>query len=503
MHIWRGTVWLTLLGGLLAALAGCVSLPEERPPDIEQIGRSLVRIHVTTQSPSYAEPWKGGAVSGGVGSGFVIAGKRIMTNAHVVSDARIILLERDGDPRKYPAKVLHVAHDSDLAMLAPEDEGFFDGMAALEFGPLPKLDSTVGVYGYPIGGARMSVTRGVVSRIEFRTYSHSALDSHLTVQIDAAINPGNSGGPVLQGNKVVGVVFQGFSGTVAQNIGYMIPTPVVERFLKDVEDDTYDGYAELAVYYQPLTNDDHREVLGLPDNDLGVVVNDVLKIGSAAGKLREGDILLAIDEHPIYSDGHIRLGGENTQMEEIVERKFHGDVVRFKILRDGREQEVEVTLKSAWPYRIFARSYDRQPHYIMFGGLVFQPLERNVVDAFETKDMDILYWYTYFVLDELYRERPEPVILTSILPDGINAHVRHMSQSIVDKVNGVTISRLSDLAEALSKPEERYVIQLLNQSRPIVLYAEALADAHERIKRNYGVLQDLYLGPPTLEETAQ
>jgi S1-C subfamily serine protease len=54
----------------------------------------------------------------------------------------------------------------------------------------------------------MSVTQGIVSRVDFRTYSHSVVDQHLSIQIDAAINPGNSGGPVMQGHKVVGVAFR-------------------------------------------------------------------------------------------------------------------------------------------------------------------------------------------------------------------------------------------------------------------------------------------------------
>ena len=164
-----------------------------------------------------------------------------MTNAHVVSNARFLAVSKEGDPKPYPARVVHVAHDCDLALLTVDNPQFFNNTMSLDFGGIPVIESTVSVYGYPIGGDRLSVTRGVVSRIDFQTYSHSGVDSHLTIQIDAAINPGNSGGPVLQDGKVVGVAFQGYSGDVAQNVGYMIPTPVIRRFLKDVEDGRYDS----------------------------------------------------------------------------------------------------------------------------------------------------------------------------------------------------------------------------------------------------------------------
>ena len=110
------------------------------------------------------------------------------------------------------AIVEHIAHDCDLALLKVDDPAFFKDTKPLPLGEIPELESSVTVIGYPIGGERISVTQGVVSRVDFRTYTHSVVDSHLTVQIDAAINPGNSGGPVVQAGKVVGIAFQGFSG---------------------------------------------------------------------------------------------------------------------------------------------------------------------------------------------------------------------------------------------------------------------------------------------------
>ena len=145
-------------------------------------------------------------------------------------------------------------------------------MKPLNFGGIPALESTVSAYGYPIGGERMSVTTGIVSRIDFNLYTHSAIDSHLAIQISAQINPGNSGGPVMQNGKVVGVAFQGYSGDIAQGVAYMIPTPVIRRFLKDIEDGHYDRYVDLGITYSKLQNPAQRHFLGLKDDDRGVLV---------------------------------------------------------------------------------------------------------------------------------------------------------------------------------------------------------------------------------------
>src|SRR5881394_1187630 len=282
--------------------------PQQPPPNPVQplavavrpngkIQKSLVRITATEVEPDYRAPWNSGGIQRGVGAGFVIEGNRIMTNAHVVSNSRYLTVERDGDPNKYPATVLFVAHDCDLALLKVASADFFKNMIPLNFGGIPELESVVSAYGYPLGGERMSVTTGVVSRIDFQLYTHSSIDQHLAIQISAQINPGNSGGPVMQDAKVVGVAFQGYSGDVAQGVAYMIPTPVITRFLKDISDGHYDKYVDLGITFSKLQNPAQRRFLGLKDDDRGVLVSTVVAAGPCAKVVQPGDVLLAIDDH--------------------------------------------------------------------------------------------------------------------------------------------------------------------------------------------------------------
>src|SRR6201988_4866477 len=226
------------------------------------VHKSVVRITTTSQDPDYRVPWNPGSISTGIGAGFVIDGNRILTNAHVVSNGRFISVQRENDPRQYSGQVQFIGHDCDLAIVTVSEPNFFKTMHPLNFGPLPTIQSVVDVYGYPIGGERLSVTQGIVSRIDFESYSHSGADSHLAVQIDAAVNPGNSGGPVLQNGKVVGIAFQGYSGDVAQNVGFMIPTPVIQRFLADIANGDYNRYVDLSIVPESLTNAAARQALG-------------------------------------------------------------------------------------------------------------------------------------------------------------------------------------------------------------------------------------------------
>src|SRR5581483_8757230 len=295
-----------------------VPVPIAPPTPNGPVQKSLVRITATSLDPDYKAPWNAGTLQRGVGAGFVISGNRIMTNAHVVANSRYLTVERDGDPNKYPAKVQFIANDCDLAVITVSAPDFFKNMLPLQLGGIPALESTVSAYGYPIGGERMSVTTGIVSRIDFQLYTHSSIDQHLAIQISAQINPGNSGGPVMQNAKVVGVAFQGYSGDVAQGVAYMIPTPVISRFLKDVTDNRYDGYVDLGITYAKLQNPAQRRFLGLKDDGRGVLVGTVVQAGPSYGILRTGDVLLAVDGHPISSDANVELDGEREQFEEVV-----------------------------------------------------------------------------------------------------------------------------------------------------------------------------------------
>jgi len=98
-------------------------------------------------------------------------------------------------------------------LLSVENEEFWKGTEALSFGRLPCLQDSVTVVGYPLGGDTISVTKGVVSRIEVTPYAHGTSDL-LGIQIDAAINPGNSGGPAFnEQGECIGVAFQVYSQT--------------------------------------------------------------------------------------------------------------------------------------------------------------------------------------------------------------------------------------------------------------------------------------------------
>jgi hypothetical protein len=104
---------------------------------------------------------------------------------------RFFQVQRHGQAKKYMARVAPVAHDADLVLLSVDDPDFFTGITPLPLGPLPEVQTAVTVYGFPEGGDTLSMTAGVLSRVEQTAYVHSNRWL-LGAPLDAAINSGNN-----------------------------------------------------------------------------------------------------------------------------------------------------------------------------------------------------------------------------------------------------------------------------------------------------------------------
>ena len=478
-----------LLLSVTLPLAAQTEIPDKPASAPSEIYRSVVRIEAAVQVPDYSAPWNSGRFGGGIGTGFIIGKNRILTNAHVVSNARRLLVTIHGSPEKYPAKVDFIAHDCDLALLSVEDFTDFDSFPVFDIGGVPELESQVRVIGYPIGGERLSVTRGVVSRVDFSSYSHSRADQHLVIQIDAAINPGNSGGPVLQDGKVIGVAFQGRRD--ADNTGYIIPTPVIRRFLKDIEDGSYDHYVDLAVSTFPLYNPAMRKALKMPEDGSGVLISNVIPTGTCDGILKPGDLLVEIDGYAVDSAGQVLIDGAKVDLNEIVERKFAGDKVQLRYRSDGVWHDQDVLLKTLPPNQMYAIQYEKQPRYIVYAGLVFQPLDTNLFATEKFDDYQVRRLFQDYLSEGIFTERKDIVILTQLLNDPINSRLDSFQGMAVDTINGKKVTTLDQAHELLSQsPEDGHqVIEFFGGTRPLVLPVADVPEANTRIQGTYEIDQ--------------
>jgi serine protease Do len=296
----------------------------------ERLQPGLVYVRVQratspTDEPARDEP---GEPRRSTGSGFVIdPNGLIVTNAHVVESAGQIQV-RLADGRRFPATVVGRDNRVDLALLK------IDGASRLTVLPLGdsnrlRVGELVLALGNPFG-LEQSVSFGIVSRKGAPlTVAAPGFDF---IQTDAAINPGNSGGPLVNvSGEVVGV-----NSMAARNgsIGFAIPSNLVKMLLPQLASKGRVDWGWLGVAIAEVTEDDvGRLKLREPK---GVLVRSVMP-GEPADKggMRADDVILGIDGTRLETP---------RDLQRVVSSTPVGKRVRVVLLREGQEQELEVTI---------------------------------------------------------------------------------------------------------------------------------------------------------------
>ena len=463
-------------------------------PSEDHIREAIVKIYTVHNKPNYYNPWSTYGPRSSTGSGCVVKGKKILTNAHVVSDQTFIQVRRNGESKRVQAHLLAVSHEADLALLTVDDESFFDGVSPLPYGKMPRTQQEVVVYGFPLGGDTLSITEGVLSRIEHQTYAHGSC-TFLAGQIDAAINPGNSGGPVLVDGKVVGVVMQSISS--AENIGYMVPPPVIRHFLDDLkEDGDYDGFPSLGVILQDMENPTLKEKFGLSEDQTGVLVVRILTGAPAEGVLQIHDVVVEVDGHKVAGDGTIEFRTrERTHVSFLIQERQIGEEIEVVVLRNGERLKLNIvlgrSLREDWlvPMEMF----DRLPSYYIYGGVVFCPLSRNLLKEWGKS------WYNkapkqlVALLLRNYREEDleEVVLVLKVLAADVNEGYHDVTYWVVDEVNDVKIQNLRHLIDVVEQNKEGPYNEFENaQGQLIVLDREQVEASRQDILDLYRIDAD-------------
>jgi S1-C subfamily serine protease len=444
---------------------------------------AVVRIYCTSLQPNYDAPWQALTPRSGTGSGVAIGPQRVLTGAHVVADATFVQVQKVQDPTRYTARIIAVCHDADLALLEIEDPAFSTDIPPVSVGGLPALRQRVSVVGFPVGGSEVSVTEGVVSRIELQRYSHSQRRL-LAITVDAAINSGNSGGPVFAGGEVVGLAFQSLND--AENVGEVVPAALIRRFLRAVEEGRAVAMPSLSVRLQGLENPVLRRTLGLREGQTGVRVRAIEHGGAAEGHLELGDVLLSIDGFDLANNGTVRWNGLRAGYDVLFSERFIGEEVQVELLREGRQLATSFPLGTLQTTAERSR-YGVRPRYVVYGGLVFQPLSRDFLGTWKTwwEKAPPEFLHSYY--NEIRSvERPERVVLSRVLADELTVGYTGRHNELVDKVNGEVVRSLAHLAELLDHAGEQVRVET-SWGALLVFETTEVQDGEARILANYRI----------------
>jgi S1-C subfamily serine protease len=435
-----------------------------------------VKVFCVHTEPNYSLPWQRKRQNSSTSTGFVIEGKRVLTNAHSVEHHTQVKLKKRGSDKKYVAKVLAIGVECDLALLTVEDDEFFEGVDPVRFGVLPRLQDSVTVVGYPVGGIAISVTSGVVSRIEVTSYSHGAAEL-LGVQIDAAINSGNSGGPAFnREGKCVGVAFQSLKDSDTENIGYIIPTPVIDHFISDYKrTGKYNGFPALQCEFQRLENPSLRKSLGMKPTHMGVLLRRISPLAPAAKVLKRGDVLMKFDGVEVASDGTVAFRtGERINFSYLVSRKYVGDKAAITVFRDGKVMNFVIAL-TPHDRLVPVHIEGKPPSYYICAGIVFTVVCVPYLRSEYGKDYDYdapLRLLTKMMHGHKEKEDDQVVVVSQVLSSDINIGYEDIVNVIVTGVNGKPVRNLKTLVKIVEECKDEYLKVELDQSLNLVLNAK-------------------------------
>ncbi|MCC2958449.1 trypsin-like peptidase domain-containing protein [Massilia sp. IC2-477] len=461
-------------------------------PALPAIENSVVKIFATVRRPDPYKPWSKQSPADVTGSGVIIEGKRILTNAHVVGYASQVEVQASQSGDKVSAKVIALARGLDLAVLELDDPSFFDKRPPVQRAAvLPDVREAVFAYGYPVGGNSLSTTRGIVSRVEFVGYG--SFSSGLRIQIDAPINPGNSGGPVIAGDKMIGLAFS--MAANAQNIGYVIPNEEIELFLKDVADGRYDGKPLLHDSVQTLENPALRQYLKIDKSVEGALVHRPYKT-DASWPLKEGDIITHIGEYPIDNQGMVKLGANlRVRFQYRIQQLAKNGKVPMTVIRGGKPVKIEVPTSGPRPLLIPDLN-GGYPSYFVYGPVVFTRATNEFLSFLASSaPMANVYAFNDSPLmtqrgDSPDAAREELVVISGpFFPHKLVTGYSNRFGSVVESVNGTRIRSLAHLVTVLRDLKDEFVVFKFDQrfGENLILPRKAALDATEGILSDNGI----------------
>lgn len=459
---------------------------------------SLLKVNVTYQAYNLQIPWQKQSAGGRRGLGVVLDGQRILVTGQMVADATYIELELPDSGQKIPARVVAVDYEANLALLAPEKPdraaAFFSGLRAMRVDSSPRIGDPLAVWQTGRVGD-LIVTPMRVSKVMTQGYVVEGSSFLVYEAIGIIRSEANSFTlPVVKGDRLAGLLLRYDS---KNQVATVLPAPIIEHFLRDVADGSYEGFPSLGVEFQITLDDQFRDYLGLKPDQPGVYISSVTQGASAerAG-VRKGDILTAINGAVIDSRGDYQdpQFGALSVSHVVRGRAFIGDEVTIEVVRDGKPLTLKGKLTRKQPDDYLVRPYliDQGPKYVLQGGLLFQELTRPYLNAFGSEQQSgaILRLARIAGSPENFEKkgRKKVVFLSAVLPTPSTQGYERLSGQVVDEVNGVKITRIQDLAAAFEKPRDGLHVIKLDEF-PFILHLDAASVERDNQQLSRGMFR--------------
>ncbi len=433
---------LVAASGTLAKKESAIAVPLNKQKQL-----ALVRVNVTGQSYDYFRPWQKKAPFSKRALGAVLSKGRVLVTADLVANQNYVELERAESGEKTAASVQVIDYEANLALLQPTEKTFLDGITPLEITPDTVVGDRLAAWQLEPTGALIA-TEGLVTTVQMMPF-------------DA------------------------------------IPATIIGHFLKEAESQNYRGFPAAGFSFFPTRDPELREFAGEKGKGAGVYVTNV-EPGTPAMKagLQVGDIVTAVANNEIDQNGNYvdPLYGKIEFTNLLTAHAYAGDVVPFRIQRNGKPMQLNVTLehRDAKDYVSPPYNLDQPPRYYVLGGLIFQELSRQYLKEWgpnwQREAPQRLVYLDRFQSELFPQGNQRVVILSQVLPANSTIGYDDLSYLTVTKVNGKEIRSLADLAEAVKQPIEGFIkIETEEDPKQIELDAAQVAAEAPILQENYGI----------------
>jgi S1-C subfamily serine protease len=465
-----------------------VSTGDTRPAPVD-LKSSVVRVNSTQQSWNPSQPWEKNAPTKRRALAAIVGPQQVLTTGEMVADATYLEFESPDGTRFAQAKVIAVDYEANLALLGPADEAegkkLFENTTPLELAAPPAIGETLEIFQVEDNGVPL-LTSGLLQSIDV-TANFLPGQNFLTYLVKASMQTAASSYslPVLQNGKLAGVLISYDSKDQISDVASM---DIVSRFLKEAQGGNYLGFPSLGISVARTEDASFRAWLKLGEDQGGLYINTVRKGGAAeAAGVQKGDVLLAIDGHPIDRHGYYQHPNYGSIFWGHLVRgeKTIGDKLKLSLLRNGEPVEIEATLARDAEESQLVPDYvfDRAPNFLVKGGFVFQELTRPLLESFGEEWMTRapLNLLDAFENPEKYEGKAERVIfLSGSIPTPATVGYERVRSLIVRKVNGKEIRDMKSLIEAFSgNMNELHSIEFDEENFTVYL-DEAVSSAVDR-----------------------
>ena len=444
---------------------------------------TILRIRCQSKKFNWVEPYLNESSKESIGTGFFIdENGHILTNHHVIEEAIKVYVQIPKYGNKtFDCEVISIFPKRDVALLKIKEPMKTKFLKLGDSDAILKGNLSYAV-GYPLGQNKYKVTSGVVSGYQ---------DGD--IQMDSAINPGNSGGPLITEDlKVIGINYSAYSD--AQNVGYAIPINYIKLVLNDMFKNKLIRNPVLGCSFNN-TNDSILRYTKLCKS--GYYVSFVGE-GSPMQKagIEAGNIICSIDGMNLDNYGEVFLENNksNFHIFDYLNYKKVGDEIELDlILIDGDDYKSDkkiVKLQGSDYYKVRQKYPDFENiDYQILGGMVIMELSNNHFQEFDDEDNKKKgkQIQKFNRLDEFTKSK---LIITKIIKGSSLAEDNiFIAPCILSEVNGIEVSDLKELREALPKFKmnngHKYISFLTENHKFIILDIHKIKEEEDFLSKKF------------------